>query len=148
MEYTKRIRHCPSILSYDSPQTFLVIVWKTFLYTYRILWCCPILFSKIRTKGITIICVRDSRFVYRIQLSFPTELMVSGKSISAYSVLLDQFYGCDYRNKIVFSDKINDIYCSDNITDVTVMFCALTFMLFHKSQFMNVKEHLEIKLCF
>jgi hypothetical protein len=28
------------------------------------------------------------------------------------------------------------------LTDVTVLFCALTFMLFYKSQFMNVKEHL------
>jgi hypothetical protein len=65
-------------------------------------------------KEITIICVHDSRFVYHIQLSFPTELMVSGKSIFVYSVLLDQFYCCDYCNKIVFSDKINAIFL-DNV---------------------------------
>jgi hypothetical protein len=33
MEYTKIIRHC-SFLSYDYPETFLVIVWEWFLYIY------------------------------------------------------------------------------------------------------------------
>jgi hypothetical protein len=78
--------------------------------------------------------------------------MASDKPISVYSVLLDQFYCFDYHNKIAFSEEINNIpspsLTPDNITDVTVMFCASTFEMFHKSQFMNVKERLEIKLCF
>jgi hypothetical protein len=75
--------------------------------------------------------------------------MFSGKSILVYSVFLDQFYCCDYCNKIVFSDKINVFFFFKiMLTDVTELFHALTFILFYKSQFMNVKEHLEIKLCF